>query len=270
MAPSRPSRLMAHDRAWRTLATRPIGPQIFKTKASPEAKPALTPDAASAFVEAGNTSEPHHDRAPLPAAMMVMTAVTFGAVLGLVGWPVLQALGVVKEPVIETVQRSQAELISRLDATVQGLNASVADLGTRVAATSDKQETAGQFMAEIDARFVAVRKSLRELRDAQNAANDSWLTPVAELNAAATKARGDIVKLRAALDELSRLRHPEAAAISARIDRTEQALAQTRSPGAIRGSIHASAERPRSLASIASAERAAPADGHIFELKAAQ
>jgi len=244
---------MAHDRAWRNLASRPISPLNIITKAFPEAKPAVTPDAST---QTGGTLEPNHDRASLPAAMMVMTAVTFGAVVGLVGWPVLQALGVVKEPVIETVQRNQGELISRLDATV-------AELSARVASTSDKQEAASQFMAEIDARFIAVRKSLRELRDAQN---ESWLTPVAELNAAATKARGDIVKLRASLDELSRLRHPEVAAISARIDRIEQAMVQTRSPGAIRGSIQAQAERPRSLASV---ERAA-ADGHLFDLKPVQ
>src|ERR1044072_105047 len=239
MVTSRPSRLMAHDRAWRNLASRPISPLNVITKAEPEAKPALTPDASSASSETDGTPEPSRDRASVPAAMMVMTAVTFGAVLGLVGWPMLQAFGLVKEPVIETVQRNQGELIARLDATV-------AELSTRVASTSDKQEAASQFMAEIDARFIAVRKSLRECRDAKN---EPWLQPVAELNAAAAKARGDIVKLRASLDELSRLRHPDAAAISARIDRIEQAMAQTRSPGTIRGSIPASAERPRSLAS---------------------
>jgi hypothetical protein len=122
-------------------------------------------------------------------------------------------------------------------------------------------------MAEIDARFLALRRSVRELREAQTAANESWLEPVAELNAAATKARSDIVKVRASLDELSRLRHPEAAAISARLDRIEQAMVQSKLPDAIRGSIHAPAERPRSLAS---AERLSAADGHIFELKLAQ
>ena len=259
MVPSRPSRLMAHDRAWRNLASRPISPQIF-TKARPDAKDLFAPDASSAAIEAGSISEPNRDRAILPVAMMVMIGVSFGGVLGLAGWPMLQAFGLVKEPVIETVQRSQAELIARLDATVS-------DLSARIASTSDKQAAASQFMAEVDARFVAVRKSMRELRDAQN---ESWLAPVAELNAAATKARGDIVKLRASLDELRALRHPDAAAISARIDKIEQAMVQTRSPGAIRGSIHASAERPRSLASVASAERLSAADGFIFDLKPAQ
>jgi hypothetical protein len=252
---------MAHDRAWRNLASRPISPQNVMTKAWPEAKGAFTPDASSASTETGGIPEPNRDRATLPAAMMVMIAVNFGAVLGLVGWPVLQASGLVKEPVIEVVQRNQAELMSRLDATV-------ADLSARLASTSDKQEAASQFMAEIDARFVALRGSVRELREAQNAADQSWLQPLAELNAAVTRARGDIVALRASLGELSRLRRPEeAAAISARIDRIEQAMAQPRLPGAIRGSIHASAERPRSLASAASPSAA---DGHIFDLKTAQ
>ena len=260
MAPSRPSRLMAHDRAWRNLASRPIGPQNVITKAWPEAKGAFTPDASSASTQADAISEPKRDRASLPVAMMVMIGVSFGGGLGLVGWPMLQAFGLVSEPAIETVQRTQAELMSRLEATV-------ADLSARVASTSDKQEAASQFMAEIDARFLALRRSMHELREAQNAVNESWLQPVAELNAAATKARSDIVRLRASLDELSRLRHPEAAAIGARIDRIEQAMVQSKSAGAIRGSIPPSAERPRSLAS---AERLSAVDGHIFDLKLAQ
>src|SRR6476620_7974654 len=189
MVSSRPSRLMAHDRAWRNLASHPISPLNVITKASPEAQGAVTADASSISSEAGGIAEPNRDRATLPAAMMVMTAVTFGAVLGLVGWPVLQASGLVNEPVIETVQRNQAELMSRLDATV-------ADLNARVASTSDKQEAASQFMAEIDARFAALRRSMRELR----AVNESWLQPVAELTAATTKARSDIVRVRASLD----------------------------------------------------------------------
>jgi hypothetical protein len=260
MVPSRPSRLMAHDRAWRNLASRPISPQNVMTKAWPEAKPAPAPHASAASPQAGSIPEPNRDRASLPVALMVMIGVSFGGVLGLAGWPMLQAFGLVNEPVIAVVQREQAELMSRLDSTVQALSA-------RVASTADTQEAVSQFMAEIDARFLALRRSMRELREAQNAVNESWLQPVGELNAAATKARSDIVRLRASLDELSRLRHPEVAAISARIDRIEQAMVQTKLPGAIRGSIHAQAERPRSLAS---ADRSLAADGHIFDLKPAQ
>ena len=84
---------MAHDRAWRNLASRPISPLNVMTKAWPGAKGALTPDASSASPEAAGIPEPNRDRATLPAAMMVMIAVNFGAVLGLVGWPVLQAFG---------------------------------------------------------------------------------------------------------------------------------------------------------------------------------
>ena len=258
---------MAHDRTWRNLASHPISPQNVITKGWPEAKPAFTRDASSASTEADGIPEPNRDRAILPVAMMAMIGVSFGAVLGLVGWPVLQAFGLVNEPVIEVAQRNQAELISRLDSTVQVLDARVADLTARVASTSDKQEAASQFTAEIDAAFGVLRASMDEMRAAQNAAKESWLEPVAELTAAATKARSDIVRLRASLDELSRIGHPEVAAISARIDRIEQAMAQYKLPGAIRGSIHASGEQPRSLAS---AERSSAADGHIFDLKPAQ
>ena len=63
---------MAHDRAWRNLASRPISPLNVMTKAWPGAKPAVTPDASSASPETGGIPEPHRDRASLPVAMMVM------------------------------------------------------------------------------------------------------------------------------------------------------------------------------------------------------
>jgi hypothetical protein len=269
MGPSRPSRLMAHDRAWRNLASRPISPQNVKAKAWPGAKPAFTAVAEPppAETKAASVPGPARERANLPAAIMVMVGVTFGAVLGLVGWPVLQSFGVVKEPVIETVQREQGELIARLDATIQALNSTVADLSAQVATTSDKQEAASQFMAEIDARFLALRKSMRDLREAQNAAEQSWLQPVTELTAASQKARNDIVQLRASLDELKRLRHPQAAAIGTRMDQIEQAMVQDKLPGAIRGSISAQEARPRSPVV---AERSSAADGFIFDLKPAR
>src|SRR5258706_576197 len=216
---------MARDRARRDFVSRPAYAQIVNTKPWPDAKPASAPDAEPAF-EADGIAAPKADRATreFPIAMIVMIAVNFGAVLGLVGWPMLQALGVVDKPVIEVVQRNQADLISQLDATVHALNAAVAELNARVASAADRQEAASRYLTEIDAAFGALRTSLHEIRAAQDAATDSWFQPVAELTAAATKARSDIVRLRASLDELSRQRPPEAAAIGARIDRIEQAM----------------------------------------------
>jgi hypothetical protein len=265
VVPSRPSRLLAHDRAWRNLATRPISPQNVKTKAWPETKLAFVAEAEPepAKPEADAIPEPNRDRPNLPVAIMVMIGVTFGAVVGLIGWPVLQALGVVKEPVIETVQRSQGEIIHQLDATVQALNATITDLSARVTSTNERQEAATRFMAEIDASFLALNRNMRELREAQK---ESWLEPMADLTAAAAKARSDIVRLRASVDELSRLRFPEATAIGARIDRIEQAMLQHKLLGAMRGSIPAQEERPRPVAAAARA----PADGHIFNLKPAE
>lgn len=255
---------MPHDRSRRDLG-RPINPQAAKMMAWPGAKAAVVPDAAPAATEDREIPEPKRDgaNAAVPVAIMLMIGVSFGGVVGLVGWPMLQALGVVNEPVVETVQRSQADLISKLDATVHVLNAAVAELSARVDSSRDRQEATTQLMTDIDASVVALRKSVHEMREAQN---NSLLQPVAELNAAAAKARSDIVRLRASVDELSRLRRPEAAAIGAQTDRIERALAQHELPGAMRGSIQAPGERPRPLAAR---ETSSAVDGHIFSLKPA-
>jgi hypothetical protein len=267
---SRPLGLVARDRSRREPGSRPTNTQFLRMHAWPEAKPASTPAPKPASTESSATPEQKRDGAtsPFPIAIMVMVGVSFGSVLGLVGWPVLQALGVVSEPVIQVVQRSQADLISRLDTTVHALNAAVAELSARVDSAADRQEAAHQHMADIDANFGALRKSMNELREAQNAARESWLQPVAELNAAATKARSDIVRLRASVDELSRLRQPEATSLGARIDRIERAMALHELPGGIRGSIAAPGERPRSLAARESSSAAA--DGHIINLTPAR
>lgn len=267
MGPTRPLRLMPHDRSRRDLG-RPINPQAAKMMAWPAAKAAVTSDSAPAPIETQDIPEPTREgaTAAVPLAIMLMIGVSFGGVVGLVGWPVLQALGAVNEPVVETVQRNHGDLISKLDETVHVLNAAIAELSARVDAARDRQEATTQLMTDIDASVGALRKSMHEMRDAQNAARDSWSQPVAELNAAATKARSDIVRLRASVDELTRLRRPEAAAVRAQVDRIERALAQPELPGAIRGSIPAPGERPRSLA----ARETLPAvDGHIFTLKPA-
>lgn len=196
-----------------------------------------------------------------------MIAVNFGAVLGLLGWPVLQTLGLANEPATEIVQRKQADSISQLDTTVQALNAAIVDLSTRADIAGDRLETTSQRMAEFDSAFRILRTSLNEMHTARVAANESWREPVAELTTAAARARSEIIRLRASVDELGLLRQPEASAISARIDRVEQAMAQHNLLGQIRGSIHESRLRPRSLAAR---ENSSLANGHILNLKPAQ
>jgi len=189
--------------------------------------------------------------------------VNFGAVVGLFGWGALQALGLVDEPAIETVQRSQAALISQLDASVQAVSGAVEGLSARLDAAEVRDEAANGRMTEFDAALGALRTSTNEIRAAQNAAEESWRKPLAELTAAAAKTRGEIVRLRASVDELGRARQPEVVAMSARIDRVEQAMLQHKLLGPIRGSIQ---EPGTPREPVASRESSPPADGHIINL----
>src|SRR5260370_41304793 len=127
-------------------------------------------------------------------AMMVMVGVNFGAVVGLVGWGALQALGLVEEPAIESAQRKQAALLSRLDETVHGLDAAVAGLSARAESAAGREEAANRRMAEIDGTLGVLRTSIHEIRAAQDAAEKSWREPAAELKAAATRERGEMVR----------------------------------------------------------------------------
>jgi len=106
-----------------------------------------------------------------------------------------------------------------------------------------------------------------EMRAAQNAAKESWLEPVAELTAAATKARSDIVRLRASLDELGRLRQAGGGRDRARIDRIEQRWSSTNCLA--RSEVRSG--RQASGRGLSPRARSAPAaDGHIFELTPAR
>jgi len=253
---------MVHDRARRELISRPIAMPVGMPKPAPGMKPALAQEAAPPAAATERLASPKRIRTGR-AVLLAMIGVNFGAVLGLVGWPVLQALKVVPAPVIEVVQRNQADLIAQLDTTVHALSAAVGNLSERASAATDREEAVSLRLAEIDAALAAARTSMEEMRAAQRAAKDSWLEPVAELNAAATKARSDIVRLRASLEELRRSRPPEAAALVARLDRIEQAMIQHELLGAIRGSIPVPGERPRSLAAR---ENTPAADGHIINV----
>ena len=258
MSPPRPVRFSAPERARRDLPSRPIFPPIAKTTASPETKPDETVDAAPAPAEAEFILAPKRDRITR-AVLVTMIGVNFGAALGFVVWPVLQALKVVPPPVTDVVQRNQGDSISRLDASVQTLNTIVADLHARVTSAGERQEADRQRLAEIDAGFGALRTSMHDMRSTQDA--------VAELTANATKARSDIVRLRTSVEELSSQRQNELSAIHARIDRTRQATARAELLGTIRGSIQAPGERPRALGPH---ESVSQADGHIFDLTPAQ
>jgi hypothetical protein len=270
VSPLRPSRLMVHDRARRELISRPIALPLGKTTPGPGIKPAPAPEATPAATDANPIAAPKRGRATR-VVLLAMIGMNFGAVLGLVGWPVLQAFKIVNAPVIEVVQREQAEMITQLDATVHALNAAVADLSTRAASAAEREAATNLHLAEIDAALGAARTSLDEMRAAQSAAKESWREPVAELTAATTKARGDIVRLRALLEELRRSHPSETVALTARLDRIEQAMVQHELLSAIRGSIPApmpaqgerQGERSRSLAAQ---ERSSAADGHIINL----
>jgi len=256
MRPSQPLRLVARDRARRHPAGRPDFTSIRVT---------AWPDAGLASADAGPVpadegAPPKRNRATRAflIALIAAVAVNFGAVSGSVGWSVLQALGWVAAPAIEAMQREQAASLSQLDATVQALNAAVVGLNARADSAGEREGATGRWLAEID-------DALGTLRAAQNAAEDSWRKPVAELATTVARARGDVVGLRASLDELSRQRQPELVAIGTRIDRIERAMIDRNLLGPIRGSIQETA-RPRSIA----ARESSSADGHIIQLTPAQ
>ena len=122
MGPSQTARRATRDRARRDPLIRPDYLKLYRVKTGPEetarTELALVPAPAAPPVRSRAT------RAFL-IALIVAVGINFGAVLGLVGWGVLQAFGMFGEPAIETVQREQGNSIAQLDATVQALNASV-------------------------------------------------------------------------------------------------------------------------------------------------
>ena len=105
------------------------------------------------------------------------------------------------------------------------------------------------------------------------AAEEAWREPIAELEAAAAKARNDIIGLRASLETQNQPRGPDVAAITERIDRLERAMTAHTLPGPIRGSLRESGSRQ----TVAARDRA-PAlpdlateakGGHIISLRSA-
>ena len=238
MGPLRTLTLVTRDRR-RSLVSRPAYLQIRKLKAWSDAKLASPSEAAPVSVGAGAAPGSKRDRAGRALLIAIVAlAVNFGAGLGLIGWEALQALGLVAEPAIETVQREQAAAVSQIGTTVHELTTAVVGLSARTYSAAQSEDATGRRVAEIDAAVDHLRTNVDDLRAAQNAAKESWREPVAELAAAAKKARGDLVRLRASLDELSEQGQLDAVVIGGRLDRVEKAMVQHNLLAPLRGSIH--------------------------------
>jgi predicted secreted protein len=257
-----PSRRMARDRARRIPFGRADHSQLHKLKVLPETKPVIAAATTAPTLAADSAAAPRRDRTTriFLICLIAAVAVNFGAMLGLAGSSllpeVLRAFGLADEPPIEAMQRKQGIAIGQLNATVDALNAAVAGLTARVDFSGEREEKTRDRLADIDAALGNLRTSMNELRTAQGApGEESWRKPLAELAAAVAKTRTDITGLRASLDEAGRSRQPgEIAAIGARVDRLEQAMALRNLLGPIRGSI----QETRS------------ADGHIINLAPAR
>ena len=271
MGPLQPQRRVTPDRARRNPVSRLHHAQPHKVKAWSDAEHALIADAGSPSTAVEVIPPPARARGARVFLMVLIAvvAVNFGAMLGLLGWGVLQGWGVVAEPFVETVQREQAASISQLETAVRGLNVAVMGLSARPDVTAGRDEATNRRIAELGADVGALRKSITEVRAAQTAAaaDGSWREPVAELAAAATRARSEIVRLRASLDDLSKSRPPDVAALAERVDSIEHAMVRHDLLGPIRGAIRETSVRPRPLATPLGP---APANGHIIDLSPAR
>jgi outer membrane murein-binding lipoprotein Lpp len=248
MGSSQTARRVTHDRGRRPPLIRPDSLRLYKVKVGPDSKPAET----TALVPAMPPARSRARRAFL-IALIAAVGINFGAILGLVGWGVLQAFGLFGEPAIEKVQRAQGASIAQIETTIEALNASVTGLSAHFNATGEREDAANRRVAEIGDAVDVLRTGMTELRAAQTAAEEAWRTPVEDLTVNVAKLRTDMRGLRSSIDDAK----PRAPAnLGARLDRIEQALTQHKLLGPIRGTI----EPERTAA-------AAPAgDGHIISL----
>jgi hypothetical protein len=242
------------------------------TTAWPASRPAFA-DANTPIETSLETSLPatqpqlHRAARRLLIATIIMTGMSFGSVLGLVGWPMLQAAGLVAAPAIETIQRQQSATLSALEASMNAVHATVAGMGARVDHAVARRDAVDRRMAEIDSRLGTLQAGVDEVRATQSTLKEStakestvkeaWREPVAELAAAAAKTRSEVARLRSSLDEASRARPPDG--LAGRVERIEQALIQRNLLGPMRGAIQEPAEAARS-----------GTDGHIINLAPAR
>jgi hypothetical protein len=262
MGSSQTARRVTHDRARRHPLIRSDYLKLYKVKTGPDAAAPAGVPAVASEPEAAPPARNRARRAFL-IALIAAVGVNFGAMLGLVGFGVLQAFGVFGEPAIEKVQRTQGATIAQLEASVQALDASVLGLSAHVNAAGAREDVANRRVAEIDASIGVLRigindlhSGLKEVRAAQAAAaEEPWRKPVADLTASVAKLRGDMSGLRASIDEA---KPRQGANVNARLDRIEQAMIQHKLIGPMRGAIE-----PERTAQAAG-------DGHIISLPAVE
>jgi len=254
MGQTQPARRVTHDRARRSPLIRPDFLQLYRVKEGPDA----APPAGAAAPAVGPQGERSRGRRALLLGLVAAVALNTGALLGLVGWGVLQALGVFGEPAIETIQREQAASISQLDASVQALNASVTGLSAHINTTGEREDVTGRRIAEMGEAIGVLRTNLADLRTARaEGSEEPWRQSVAELAASVGKLRSDVNGMRASLDEENRPRP----ALGARLDRLERAMVAHHLLGPIRGAIE-----PGAQPGTPAREDPATADGHIISL----
>jgi hypothetical protein len=257
MGPSQPARRVTHDRARRHPVIRPEYLQIYRLKA--EEKPEEEMRAASADGGAPQPRRTRSTRAFL-IAMIAAVAVNTGALVGLVGWGVLQAVGLVAAPAIETVQRAHGASIAQLDASVQALSASVMGLSAHVNTPGDREEATNRRLAEFNERIGVLRANVNGVRaQIGPAGEEPWRQPLADLTGSVGKLRGDVTGLRASIDE-AKPKQP-GGSVTARLDRIEQAMARHNLLGPMRGAIE-----PEARGGPAADAPAPAGNGHIISL----
>src|SRR5215468_5018398 len=178
MGSSQTARRVTHDRGRRPPLIRPDSLRLYKVKVGPDSKPPET----TALVPALPPARSRARRAFL-IALIAAVGINFGAILGLVGWGVLQAFGLFGEPAIEKVQRAQGASIAQIETTIEALNASVMGLSAHFDATGEREDAANRRVAEIGDAVDVLRSGMTELRAAQAAAaaEEPWRTPVEDL-----------------------------------------------------------------------------------------
>jgi hypothetical protein len=178
------------------------------------------------------------DRAALAllVAMVMAGTVSLGAIVGSVGSGAMQSalrtMGFGRDTVIQAEQRRQAASIAEIDAMLRDLNAAVGAVRTSAA---QRDEATGARLATIDESLGLLKTNMSELRTAQQALakDESWRKPMDLLIASVAKARGDVILLRASLDDLEHAYRADRSASRQRIDRLEQVMVQKN----LRGSL---------------------------------